>query len=546
MESQKHLDPQAASLPLRLDNLARPENDPDRSKSLTVFEAWPILLITLLIGVYFVARYAGRWTENDTAVLTEAIRSVSQSGQLIPDEGLLYSNGYAYQVIAAFILDVTGLEAAGLQQLVLPFGIVLLAVPVCLLLFEIAGSKPGAVIGSIFLFTQPEFLFVVLRGSHEKFGRLFMVLALFLLFRSFKSQGKLRIFATYVSLFYLVVYGQLASNFLIGFSFVAALAFGLAAGAILESRLAHLTKTTGATTRRLAISALTCFVIAFIFVFYLYPPARYDLYLLDGVLAKIRGLTLGIGATNVYSGVLVAWVSPYVYFMINLANWLVILVSFLLWCWQGVRWLVKKQTPPSQGAWLLWLLYGAFGFQAALAILSDASGMFGNLQHRLFPSFVLLAVAILTHAISRRSFIRSDFRLPKIAFAVGIFVLAIFSLIKSTNEASLVNYWGFYTVPELNAMQWFDRNLEDASLWAGFTGRLPDAMHLVQGESAANNTFYFRDRGDIRPYFLISDLVEQQSAFVFQRLPDSSREERIFDNGSVRIYHRRPRTPYQR
>jgi hypothetical protein len=238
MKAQTHLDPKAAPIPSRLGDLNRSKHL-NRSRGLTVLEIWPIILITLLIGLYFVARYTGHWTENDTAAMAAAIRSVSQSGQLIPDEGLIYSNGYAYQVISTFILDMTGLDVAILQQIVLPFGIILLAVPVCLLLFEITGSKSGAVLGSIFLFTQPEFLFVILRGSHEKFGRLFMVLALFLLFRSFKSYGKLRMFATYIGLFYLVIYGQLSSNFMLAFSFVVALAFGLLAGAILEATIVN-------------------------------------------------------------------------------------------------------------------------------------------------------------------------------------------------------------------------------------------------------------------------------------------------------------------
>jgi hypothetical protein len=544
VKSQGHLDSLAASTASRNGGSKR-SSLLNRRKGLTVLEVWPILLITFLIGVYFVGRYAGHWTENDTASMAEAIRSVSQSGQMIPGEGFLYSNGYAYQIISTFLLDMTGLEAASLQQIVLPFGIVLLAVPVSLFLFEITASKPGAVLGSIFLFTQPEFLFVVLRGSHEKFGRLFMVLALFLLFRSFKSQEVMSFFAAYVALFYLTVYGQLSSNFLIGFSFIVALAFGLAAGAILESRFVHIGNITRATTWRLAISTLTCFVIAFILVFYLYPPAQYDLYVLDGILAKIRGLTLGIETTNIYPRVLVAWINPYVYFLINLANWLVILASFPLWCWQGCMWLIKKQSPRSQAVWLLWLLYGAFGFQAVIAILSDASGLFGNLQHRLFPSFVLLAVAIVTDALSHQAIKWQIFRLTRIAMGITVFVLATFSLIKSTNEASLVIYWSFYTTPELKAMQWFDHSIEGASLWAGFTGRLPEAMRLVQGESTANNTIYFRDQGAIKPYFLISGPVAQQSAFMLQMLPDSSGENKIFDNGSSQIYKRRPRTPYQ-
>jgi hypothetical protein len=207
---------------------------------------------------------------------------------------------------------------------------------------------------------------------------------------------------------------------------------------------------------------------------------------------------------------------------------------------------IKKHSPRSQSAWLLWLLYGAFGFQAILSILSDASGMFNNLQLRLFPSFALLAVAIVTDTLSHRTFKFPKTRLTKIALGISIFLLASFSLIKATNEASLVNWWTFYTIPELNAMQWFDRKIENASLWAGFSGRLPEAMRLVEGNSARNNTLHFQDYGAIMPYFLVSDLVKQQSARVLHMLPDASYAEKIYDNGTTQIYHRHPRTPYQR
>ena len=187
--SQSQLDSEGSSDPL------------SHSRRLTVIVITPVILITLYIGLYFVIRYTGHWTENDTASMSVAIRGISQSGKLVPGTGFIYSNGYAYQVISAFILAVTGIDTAFLQQIIFPFAILLLAIPACILLYEITGSRSSAVLGSILLFTQPEFLFVVLRGSHEKFGRLFMILALFLLFRSFKSQGKLRLFATYVGLF---------------------------------------------------------------------------------------------------------------------------------------------------------------------------------------------------------------------------------------------------------------------------------------------------------------------------------------------------------
>ena len=172
--------------------------------------------------------------------------------------------------------------------------------------------------------------------------------------------------------------------------------------------------------------------------------------------------------------------------------------------------------------------------------------MIGNLQHRLFPSFALLAVALVSDYLSQ-----VIARFPKTGMwrlVVGsmFFLLVSFSLIKATNEASLVNWWTFYTPPEMKAMVWFNHNMEEKSLWAGFSGRLPEAFRLVMASPAVNNSVYSLDTSGSRKYFLISDMVEQQSARILQELPDQLNAEQIYDNGNTKIYHRRPSSPYQR
>lgn len=522
---------------------------PDR-QGLTFLDVFPVVLFTFLVGAYFVLRYNGLWAENDTAVLTSAIRSIIQSGQLLPQAGniggMVYANGYAYQAIGAMLAEVAGLDPAALQQIVLPLAIALLAIPACLLFYEITGSRRSAVIGSLLLFTQSEFLFVVLRGSHEKFGRLFMILALLFLFRSFKAQDKLGAFAAYSILFYLALYGQLASNFLLGFSFVAALALALLAGVLLEGLHPRSSAWIGTISKRLLLVVPASFILAFTLMFFLYPPLQQSLLAISTMLGKASALLLGSGAEqNVYQQSVGSWITPGVYILVNLSNFMILLVSLPIWAWQGWAWIIRRRAPKSRQAWLLWLLYGAFGLQALVSALVDASGgIFNNIQFRLFPTFAFLGIAILCDTLGGRIVRLARSRLSRAALGLVIFALAALSMVKATNEASLGNYWTFYTASEINAVRWMDQRVENSYAWLGFNNRLAYAFQLSQDGSAGKNYFSsFSYSG--YPYIFISDWVRQQGARLLEPLPYLSGYFSIYDNGKAQIYHLRPVTPYQ-
>ena len=121
------------------------------------------MLCLAAIGTYFVARFGGRWAENDSAVFTDVIRSFMAAGRLVPAQGDVYASGYTYQAVSAFVLAATGLEVSALQQLVYPLLSALVMVPAWLLYRELLGSRRGATLATLLLLGQPEFLFVVLR-----------------------------------------------------------------------------------------------------------------------------------------------------------------------------------------------------------------------------------------------------------------------------------------------------------------------------------------------------------------------------------------------
>jgi hypothetical protein len=507
----------------------------------------PVVLLALVIGLYFILRYAARWAEIDTANVTLAIRDMAGTGRLVPRGGYIYYSGYAYQAIVTFLIRLTGENVVVLQQRVLPLALVLQAVVGWLLFREISGSSRGAALGTILLLLLPEFLFVVLRGSHEKFGRLFMVLALYALFRSYRSQTSFRHFTVYVCLFYLAIYGLIASNFMIGSSFMFALAFALITHVTLERTRFWHAKFAPMKAGRLLSVVSAVFILAFLFLFLFYPPAQEGLRVMNGTFDRMRALAVGASQPiDVYESVLNAWVSPWVYAIINTANWLAILVSLPLWLAMGVGWFRGKEGRRTPVLWLLWLIYGAFGFQVLIAILSDASGTFGNLQHRIFPSFSLLAVMLIAANLGGRLPGKGRRAFAGILIGAAVGLLAILSPVKATNEPNLVGWWGFYTEPELRGLRWVDARASDALIWVGFNERLLEAFNLIETPSRARNTFDIRAVSPISRDFLISDAIRAQAARLGADLPEIDSSQAVYDNGQVQIYHRRPATPYQR
>ena len=161
----------------------------------------------LMVSVYFVVRFQGRWAENDLAAFARYMSVMLTRGRLVPAGEEAYPNGYAFQAISTFVLAITGLDVAALQQVIYPLLSPLVVLPAWVLYRQLTGSRRGATVATLLLFTQPELLFVILRSSHEKFTRTFLLLSLFWLVRSLQSGNRPGLFAIHVSLFYLSVFG---------------------------------------------------------------------------------------------------------------------------------------------------------------------------------------------------------------------------------------------------------------------------------------------------------------------------------------------------
>lgn len=507
------------------------------------------LLFVIGVSVYLMVRYGGHWVDSDAATFSQVIRSFVRDGRLIPDGEVIYPNGYAYQAISAFLLAATGLDIAALQQVIYPLMVPLIVLPVWALYRELTGSARGAALATVLLFTQPEFLFVVLRSSHEKFSRTLAVLCLYCLVRGFKLRDRLGPLAAHIVLFYLAVYALIATNNLLASSFVFAAATACAFGWLLERRSVHLRRLGRRILRRLTYVTVISLGLVYIFTFYAYPPAQHDLYIVQDTIDRVALLFLDLESqtTNSYEQVAIGWVSLRVYFLVSLANWIILAASFAIFLGQGWRLLWRRTAPESPTQWFLWLLYASFAVQGAFSALADASGAVAtNLQHRIFPSFSIVAVALVGGALARWRPPQPYARPVGLALAVGVACIAVLSVFKATNEPLVSNKWTFFHPEELVGIEWSDNHLRNVQVQSDYDERLNVARIIVHGQSLHGNHFYsYPPTGPSRNY-VVTTVMRLRSIRLGQPLPQPTDALRVYDNGYLELYHRRPETPYQR
>lgn len=505
-----------------------------------------LFAFALVIGAYYAFRFSGRWAEWDTASQSDSIRAMVRDATLMSPSGSFYSNGYAFGAVSTFIIAFTGLDVPTLLQLVYPLvsaTLVLIAWPTYR---ELTGSSRAAALATLLLFLQPEFLFVVLRGSHERVLRGLLLLSLWLLARSLEREQRRKSYGAYVALFYGTVYGLVATNSFFGSSYMIALLVALTtcwAGGFLGPGFR---RAAAPTQQRLLYVPVLCGIIVYLFNIYMYPPAGASVGQLPDVVGRLSRLLLTTSpdpadtAYNPYATVLDQWVDVRIYFLLSTATYGLIALSALIWVRMGLRWLARSVDPPPPSTWLLWCLYGAFAFQSAFSIVADRAGMLGgNLQHRSFPSFVMAAAPLVAMELCDVRLVGQRRTLAGLVLGV----LALFAVTKATNEPAVSNKWTFYEPGELLAVSFANDRVRDVGgYWNDFDERLRAAYALRFGKTVGDVV------GPVLPTtrtFVITDVVRVRGARLRQPLPPIGGELRVYDNGTAQIYRIRSRSPYQ-
>lgn len=508
-------------------------------------------LYGLLLALYVLLRYQATWLEGDTARMIGLARLIADTGSLTGH--YTYNYGFNYPSLAVFLGQVAGLAIADLLTTVRPF-MVAIVVPLAFILFrQLLRSAALAAFAALLLLLQPEFLFVTLRGSHEVVTWSLMLLAMFFLSRGASVISSPRAFIVHVGLFYLVAFGQMSTNVFFASTFIFALLISFIGERVLGvwQKVRH---RTSVRYGRLAYVTVACFVLVFGYMFYVYPPAQQALLELTSIGDRVSALLLNFSPeVDPYRGVIsTLWISTTAYLALSLANWFVLFTSLMVWSLFAWRMLAKGHQL-DRSLLLLWLFYGAFALQMAVSIVIDLSGaLSGNLQLRVFPGFMIAAVPLsalgllMTWKALRQ-------RWPRVgwAYIVGLTCLVAWfsgaALLKATTEPIVSNKWTFSSASEDSALSWTGSRLRGTSIWLGQDERLQDVSQLVLF-GATNDLVVRRYSLDenLARYALLSDVMRMWSARARAPLPDVQEAHRIYDNGSVTLYHFRPRTPFEK
>ncbi|MGA9351107.1 MAG: hypothetical protein WBW48_20195 [Anaerolineae bacterium] len=510
-----------------------------------------LTLYVLAVPVYITTRFAGGWLELDAAKLTVISQGTYDEATLVPASGA-YAYGFAYPSLNVFLAHLGGVPVETLQRSVQPF-LVALLIPVSFAAFRaLTGDGNVALLSTLFLCLQPEFFFEAVRSSHAKVTWMFALCALFVLARSFRSAHAGWSFVKWASLLYPVAFGLITTNSFFASNYIFGIAFGFLGGQIVRQWWGDNESGSMSHLKRLLYIAISCFILLFLFLFYLYPPALYSVRVLRGIVNQTAAFLLDVEITqSPYAYVGATWPSPATYVLLTLFNWLVLLLSFVAWVRQTKALILRRGrlVPPDL---LLWLLYAAFAVLLAVSVILDFAGVLSaNLQVRIFPHLMVAAIPLCAGGlvqVLRRAYHGSRVagRVATASMAVCILIFSGASLVKITNEPLLSNKWLFYSSGEDIAAQWVEKHLHYAQMWIGADGRVSAPVVAYHDWDRVAVESYWGDVGSTTRYFLVSDLLEAWRTRVGFALPNLEGDLRVYDSGQAQLYHTRPKTPYQR
>ena len=512
----------------------------------------PLLFYALGVAAYLAFRYGGNWLDTDTTALTRAAQATLDQATLNPGREA-YGHGFTYPLAVAWIAQLAGLSIPTLQTVILPMaGAVALAVVALALFRALLGEWMPAALATLMLYLQPDFLFVTFRGSHEKFIWPLAMLALLILYRSAGRPQGLRRLAVHVGLFYLTVFALIATNTFFASMFITAITLGLVLGLVVgwwQHRRSR--QPPPSDLQRLALISAAGMVGIFLFMFYIYTPAGDALRFLRGIADRVATLFVGFEAQAApYEYISTGWIDPRVWWALTLFTWSLLLGSLAEWLYQGRR-LLRGATLHLPEA-LPWLLYAGFAGQIAAAVALDFAGVLAaNMQLRILPGLTIFAVALAAQGLSRllsRAWVGGHhhrFLFAGLALLAGGFTVA--SLLKASNDPIVSNKWGFYSPAEKSALRWTDTHLQYAGVWMGMDERLPNVYGVFYADrSDSGNVYDVYTPESTTRFFLLSETEQLRHARVGLPLPAVSLENQVYDNGEAQLYHKRPRTPYQR
>lgn len=514
-----------------------------------------VLLLTMGLGyaAYFVLRFGGLWSENDTSVFANVTAKMLQAGSVLFSGQ--YVHGYGYPAWLGSLSLVTGISVPVFNIIVAPFiGVLFLVFLTYLAYRQWLKTSKLAALAVLLLFGSPDLLFGAMRGNHEKLTLILSLAAFYALMRGSQAMGERNLwqYGAWAVVLYLCVFTDATVNDYFASTFVVATAVAMVVGSWLARR-GDQTFSVRPVFRRVATVVGASWLLILWVMFFVFTPAGSDFQLLKTAGSKLLSLfvTLDTGS-NPYTLASAQWANAAVVGLVAAFRWAASVASFLIWI--GALWQIIVQRKDLEWSRLLLIaLYGAFGLTVAVAIPMDFTGLAAgaNLEVRNFTLFVLFASPLLVWGLSEGPAHQVMIIVRKYRSLVGTVIAIIFAgfviigLLKVTLDPIISNQWMFYRPSEKQAVGYFWAHGVDASLWTGPDNRIPDMWATWNTSTVHGNSVLGYALVDTERDWLRSPLVVASTVVEGMVVPNYQAQDRVYDNGDSQLYHMRPLTPFQ-
>lgn len=508
------------------------------------------LSVRLLLTLYWLARFGGYSNEGDAARTTTLIRTVLESGRLLPEGKPTYPYGFLYPAWVSALARLSGLDVLTLQQWLLPFLGLLLTLAAFVLYLHLLGSPRWAACAVTLLNLQGDFLYTSQRGSHEKVDFLLIFLALTVIILAAVRAKTLQERLALALAYYLIILAENSQHvfFASTFTFTLLLAFLLWLVMRRRQRLQIVA------SPWILYVALMSLLFTFLIVFYWYPPARTILYTSRDLIERIRLVFFSSAEppAELYSTVGANWVLPGAWLWLRAFDVFLILAAVFGWLRLTRLFFRRDEIADRSRAqsyfWLL-LLFPPFFLQNVVMVISDITGSAGeinNLQIRLIPLTAFVAAPLAAYALSQwrpGAWLQRNRVVRSFIIALSTALVLTLTLIKSTSEPLLANAWIFHTPAEEAAVAWLNQAIpyipeevgrRTPRVWAGPDFRLGNVWRQ---EFWPPENLLIPISDQTYTYVLLSPQVRLDTLRYRQPLPNILSANRIYINGEAEIYY---------
>lgn len=498
-------------------------------------------LVGLGYATFFVLRYGGLWTENDTAQFSDTTMHMLAAGSIVfPGT---YVHGFGYPAWLGMVSLISGIPVPVLNTLVFPFigmALMITAVLATYPLFLPKGN--GVIVSALTLFAVADVLFTVLRGNHEKLNIPCILLA-FVAFVNVGTVGEKRARVRWYIVLALTGLINVWANDYFGVYMTAAMTI---VWLLTWSAGKHLRQGSGLRINHAALLSSVAVVAGTTLLgLMMFSPTSVDETIAVQVVKHLANLfTAGHPISNPLKTANAQWVSPSVALVLGGGRWTIFLVSFVWWASRVWRF-VQGRIQLTWAQWVLISLYGTLGLLVAVAIPIDLSGLAlgNNLEVRNFTYFALVAAPLTVWGLLQT---RIQQRPLMVVLGVLFSIFVFLGQLKITQDPSISNQWMGYTPAEKQATLYFLQHRGVDLAWGGPDGRLLDVA--VNDYPGVPWSIVPASQG-ARPFefdYLNSPIVREATVLEGVKMPNFGAMDRIFDDGGAQIYRKVPVTPYQR